>query len=359
MTRRWASNLLKFAGFSLIVTAAIFAIAMNMMPRAAPLFIAPNFAIYIVYAFASTFVYAFCIGGLCWLAMPRLAGRLEGKPALRWGILLGALIALGVLGTFLATLVMYYAYGFQLGVSLPTLFAQALRSALPITLIVGVITSIVKSGKGRLRASEAELQRQRVERERAEKLAAEARLASLSSRVQPHFLFNTLNSVAALIRENPAEAERTVERLASLLRSSLDNVETIPLDQEFKLVSDYLEIQKTRMGERLKFEIGMEPGIRAAVPPFSVQTLAENSLKHVAERRPQGVEIQIRAARAHGDVIVLVADNGPGFELGSMRAGSGLDNLQARLRATYGEGARMELLRQPERMTVRLLIPAG
>src|SRR5207244_1391633 len=102
------------------------------------------------------------------------------------------------------------------------LWAGSLITALPITVVVGVVTTLIVSNKQRLEISRAALQTQRLERERAEKLAAEAQLASLSSRVQPHFLFNTLNSIAALIRENPEQAEQTVERLASLLRSSLD-----------------------------------------------------------------------------------------------------------------------------------------
>jgi len=182
-------------------------------------------------------------------------------------------------------------------------------------------------------------------------------LASLSSRVQPHFLFNTLNSIAALIRENPEQAEQTVERLASLLRSSLDQTQIVPLEQEIKLVRDYLEIQKTRLGERLTFEIAVEPGIQAGVPPFSVQTLVENSVKHVAGRRQGGVDLHIRASRFGDDVIILVADNGPGFDADSMKSGHGLDNLQARLRAVYGDRAGLEFLREPSQMTVRLRIP--
>jgi LytS/YehU family sensor histidine kinase len=228
---------------------------------------------------------------------------------------------------------------------------------LPITVVVGVVTTLIVSNKERLEASRAALQTQRLERERAEKLAAEAQLASLSSRVQPHFLFNTLNSIAALIRENPEQAEQTVQRLASLLRSSLDQTQTIPLEQEIKLVRDYLEIQKTRLGERLHFEIVLEPGLQAAVPPFSVQTLVENSVKHVAGRRQEGVDLQIRASRFGDHVIVFVTDNGPGFDAGSIKAGHGLDNLQARLRAVYGNRAGLEFLREPGRMIVRMRLP--
>src|SRR5262249_49053920 len=159
------------------------------------------------------------------------------------------------------------------------------------------------------------------------------------SRVQPHFLFNTLNSIAALIRENPAQAEQTVERLAALLRSSLDGATSVPIDQELKLVRDYLEIQKTRWGERLKFDISSESGLRADLPLFSIQTLVENSLKHVAGKRQQGVDVRIRAGRQNGRVVVSVTDDGPGFDAVSMKPGGGLEILQTRLRVAYGGNA--------------------
>jgi LytS/YehU family sensor histidine kinase len=208
-------------------------------------------------------------------------------------------------------------------------------------------------------ASRMALQAQRLERERAEKLAAEAQLASLTSRVQPHFLFNTLNSISALIRENPEQAEQTIERLASLLRSSLDQTETVPLEQEIKLVRDYLEIQRTRLGERLRFEVTVEPGVQALVPPFSIQTLVENAVKHVAGRRQEGVTLQIQARRFDGNLVVFVNDNGPGFAEDSLKAGHGLDNLQGRLRAIYGDRAGLEFLRERGSMIVRLRVPAA
>src|SRR5437764_15089871 len=91
----------------------------------------------------------------------------------------------------------------------------------------------------------------------ARKLATEARLSSLESRIHPHFLFNTLNSISSLIREDPVRAERTVERLAALLRYSLDvNARGLaPLRHELKIVRDYLEIEHTRFGERLRYSV--------------------------------------------------------------------------------------------------------
>ena len=94
------------------------------------------------------------------------------------------------------------------------------------------------------------------------------------------------------------------------------------------------------------------------MPPFSVQTLVENAIKHVAGRRQEGVTLQVQARRFDRDVIVFVTDNGPGFAEDAPKAGHGLDNLQGRLRAIYGNRAGLEYLREAGSMIVRLRVPA-
>jgi two-component system sensor histidine kinase AlgZ len=349
MPRHWPLNVLKVIGFTVLITAIVAAIA--------PSYWASNrhsdLAVF--------FFIALIIGGLSWSIMPALGAWTEHKPPLlRWTILVSALLGTGTLGTAIAAVIGYYAFGIARGALSPILlFTNTLPVALAVTVVAGVITTLIVSNKERLEASRMALQSQRLERERAEKLAAEAQLASLTSRVQPHFLFNTLNSISALIRDDPKQAEQTIERLASLLRSSLDQTETVALEQEIKLVRDYLEIQKTRLGERLRFEVAVEPGIQATVPPFSVQTLVENAVKHVAGRRQEGVDLQVRASRFNGDVVVFISDNGPGFAEDSMKTGHGLDNLQGRLRAIYGDRAGLEFQRNAGSMIVRLRVPAA
>ena len=350
MPRNWTLNIVKFIGFTGLVTAALAAINPSLWSSDRHSDLAVFFLITLI------------IGALSWSVMPTLGAWTEHKPPLlRWTILVSALLGTGTVGTAIASVIGYYrGFGVARDAFPPLLlFGNTLPIALSITVVVGVITTLIVSNKERLAASRAALQEQRLERERAEKLAAEAQLASLSSRVQPHFLFNTLNSISALIRDDPNQAEQTIERLASLLRSSLDQTETVPLEQEIKLVRDYLEIQKTRLGDRLHFEVAVEPGVQASVPPFSVQTLVENAVKHVAGRRQEGVTLQIQARRFGGDVVVFVTDNGPGFAEDSLKAGHGLDNLQGRLRAIYGEHAGLEFLREAGSMIVRLRVPAA
>jgi len=181
-------------------------------------------------------------------------------------------------------------------------------------------------------------------RERAVALATEARLASLESRIRPHFLFNALNSAIALIPEDPARAEKLLERLAGLLRFSLDaaHAGTIPLGEELAIVTDYLEIERVRFGDRLRFEISVPEELRAlAIPAFAVQTLVENSVKYAVSARKQGACIQVTARRAGGRLVLDVSDDGPGFGAIVWVAGHGLDVLRARLDALYGAAAKL------------------
>jgi sensor histidine kinase YesM len=342
--------LLKLGGFTLIVTAAVLLVTGLLRSTMASSSIRINFEM--------VFEYALIIGSIAWLAMPHLGEWAEDWLwPFRWATLLTALCLLGFAGTALASVAIHYTLSEIQWIPAGSLFEHAWRTAVPTTIIAGVITTLIVAGNDRLKLSQAALQEQRLQRERAEKLAVEAQLASLASRVQPHFLFNTLNSIAALIRENPAQAEQTVERLAALLRSSLDGATSVPIEQELKLVRDYLEIQKTRWGERLKFDISAESGLRAIVPLFSIQTLVENSLKHVAGKRQQGVDLRIRAGRQNGRVVVSVTDDGPGFDAVSMKPGGGLEILQTRLRVAYGGNASLEFQQGDGRMTMLLQVP--
>jgi LytS/YehU family sensor histidine kinase len=236
-------------------------------------------------------------------------------------------------------------------------FRDNIGGTIPVTIVIGIVSIVLANAKTRLEATQLSLQTQQLERERAEKLAAEAQLASLSSRVQPHFLFNTLNTISGLIREQPSRAEAMIEHLSSLLRSSLDGQEVVPIAQELKLVTDYLEIQRTRLGARLRYDLAVADDAVGMVPPFALQTLVENALKHVAGRRPEGVAVDIRVRREDGRLALGVTDDGPGFDPDAMRAGHGLDILQRRLRAVFGEAATLTFHRQPGSMTVRLLVP--
>jgi signal transduction histidine kinase len=345
-----ARELASFAGFCLLVAAAITGFTLLAARwRGWPTMFG---------AVAANVVMSFAIGGLCWATLPRVARRVcHWQLFNRWTALLVSMIAAAAGGTAIAVLL---ARGFGIGESATALYLATLRTSVPITILVGVIVTLLEVSKARLADTELALRTQQVERERAEKLAAEAQLASLAARVHPHFLFNTLNSIAALVRDDPARAEQMIERLSSLLRGSLDATDAIPVEREMKLVADYLDIQRMRLGDRLRHRIVWRPEETngATVPPFAVQSLVENSVKHVAGRRQEGVEVQVGARTERRELVIEVADNGPGFDAGSISVGRGLDNLQGRLRALYGERARVEFDRLSPGMRVRLRIPA-
>jgi LytS/YehU family sensor histidine kinase len=262
-------------------------------------------------------------------------------------------------GTALAAVLAFVLLTVPSPLTIRMLFMQNIAGTVPVTMIIGVVVTLLVGMLSRIEATELSLQTQRLERERAEKLAAEAQLASLSSRVQPHFLFNTLNSISGLIHENPAQAEAMIEHLSSLLRSSLDSKEAIPVAQEIRLVTDYLEIQRTRLGPRLRYDLDVDANLSGAVPPFSLQTLVENVLKHVAGRRSECVTVRV-AARHEGESLLLaVTDDGPGFDPDAMTAGHGLDILQRRLHAIFGSRATLDFHREAHGMTVQVRVPAA
>jgi len=172
----------------------------------------------------------------------------------------------------------------------------------------------------------------------------EARLLAVQSRLDPHFLFNALNLVAELCREDPAEAERCVLRLSGLLRAVLDQAEQplIELGRELDLCADYLELCRVRFGDRLRVEAKRDPEAdRAQVPFLSVQVLCENAVRHGVERQRDGGEVRI-CARREGER-VLVAVESPGPPGAPREGGLGLDLVRRRLNLTFPGRAGLEL----------------
>src|SRR3989454_492142 len=223
-------------------------------------------------------------------AMPWLRRCVEGQPArLGWGLKIAALLPLAVVGTVLACSVITLL-GFRPREPFWTCFGHDLSICVLITLTLGISMSLYDAQRRPLDAVTNALSERELEHERARKMALEARLASLEARLQPHFMFNTLNAITALIQDDPDEAERTVERLAALLRFSLDATERglVPLDHELKIVTDYVEIERTRFGERLAYAIDVHPDAAAGCAVFSSTTSRWRSSAWPACSTPPG-----------------------------------------------------------------------
>ncbi len=230
-----------------------------------------------------------------------------------------------------------------------------------IALMFGLSISTYETLRYRLQAVQLELRTKQMEQERAYKLLAEAQLSSLESRLHPHFLFNTLNSIAALIPSDPQRAEDTVGKLSSLLRFSLNANQSglVPLRTEIQIVRDYLEIEKTRFGSRIRYEIAIPETLEdCKVPPLALQSLVENAVKHVASQRVQGASIQITGTKDSDRIHLEVTDDGPGFSLEAIAPEHGIGNLIARLELLYGSAGRLEVSRENEKTAVRLIFPA-
>jgi signal transduction histidine kinase len=186
------------------------------------------------------------------------------------------------------------------------------------------------------------------EREQLEARLAETQLQLLSMQIQPHFLFNTLNTIAELIHEDPDTADRMIAGLSDLLRRALDlgTTQQIPLSAELELLSRYLDIQKARFGERLQVNIKVDAATRsAAVPVLMLQPIVENAIRHGLAARVDAGRIDIEARLADGKLLLDVTDDGTGNgdQIGPGPERVGLGNTRARLDALYGDGCRLSL----------------
>ncbi|PZO20087.1 MAG: sensor histidine kinase [Burkholderiales bacterium] len=264
---------------------------------------------------------------LCVCALKRKLGRLEVKAQWAAGVGLGVLA--GLYGCGLLVL---------MGLANPAPWvASGAAGALVAAVLVG---ALVWRAKARMPAGTT------------------ARLAELQARIRPHFLFNTLNSAIALVREEPAKAESLLEDLSELFRHALaDAQEAVPLWQELELAEHYLAIEQVRFGDRLKVEWSVDDSAsKAKLPPLILQPLVENAVKHGVEPSPTGAVVRISTQRRGSLVVIKVTNTVPA---GSGRRGNGLalDNVRQRLTLLHDVQGRFQSALVNGVFQVRLEIP--
>jgi hypothetical protein len=307
----------------------------------------------------STIGIAALLGGVAWW----LSTRIRYEPAHRARFLIAhALLAFaysGMLTTAIALSIRYNApidayerfmrdaFGWQL------LYGIALYG-----LVVGI--SYAVQAARRLRDEERRATR-------AEALRIDAERRALRAQLNPHFLFNALHSITALVRVDPAGGERGLEQFAALLRYVLDvnreRGEEVTLEAELRFVRTYLALERLRLGDRLLVVEEIEPdALECLVLAFSLQPLVENAIRHGVAPRAGAGTLRLAASIVDDDLVLEVADDGPGAEVSRVdeAQGLGLHAVRQRLETRWGGAARMEVVTAPHNgFLVRLRVPAA
>jgi signal transduction histidine kinase len=239
--------------------------------------------------------------------------------------------------------------------------------ALPWQMFSGVMVYAAIAGISYALQAAGRLREEEARAARAEALRAHAELQALRAQLDPHFLFNTLHSVMALVRHEPAQAENALERFAALLRYTLQarrsENDDVPFAQEWAFVRDILELERIRLGERLRVEDAVEPeAMDCPIPAFTLQPLVENAIRHAVAPYARGSTITIAARRVEGALEIRVEDDGPGADPSAVdrAAGLGLSVVRQRLQARYGGAVGMTVdTRSGAGFSVRIRVPVS
>ncbi len=202
--------------------------------------------------------------------------------------------------------------------------------------------------------------REEIRNLRLEAANRENQVATLRAQMNPHFMFNALNGIRALIDEDPDQAKRAITQLSAILRNAMSTVKrrTVPLGEEVDIVKNYLALEAMRYEERLRVRFELADGLeREQVPPMLLQTLVENAVKHGVAREPQGGDLVIGTRRSD-DRLVLTVRNSGHYEPGKVNGtGIGLRNTRRRLELIYGGNASMRISNQDGMVVTEVELP--
>jgi two-component system LytT family sensor kinase len=305
---------------------------------------------------ATGLIISSAIAGLYWLDQRFVHPRLEkvSPDWMRLGLEMTFLLLDHVVGAVAALLVCSRIFGFEVVSSAAWLALAAMVIAFP----------IIHGTEMALRFFRQVQEKERQE-EQLKALATEAELKALKAQINPHFLFNTLNTIAELIHADSERAEATVERLAEMFRYVLNGSERglVPLEEELAFLDDYMEIERVRFGDRLRVTRGIAPeALDLLVPSLVLQPLVENTIRH-GQGADGNIDLSIDIHTAGDRAVIAISDQGPGMparhKIGE-GPGHGLYNVDQRLRKTYGEEYGLEIsANQPQGAIVTLSIPVG
>ena len=290
--------------------------------------------------------------GLMWMA---LAGTRARSPALMYALGAGCS---GVAGLLAAAMVRAAEDSLRYG--LGAWVVEAGMGASFAAVVVGTVLFRQHAEDRRARI-DADRSARQLQQQSHLKQLAEMKLKALQAQIEPHFLYNTLASIQHLVRTDPGEADRLMEHLIAYLKSTVPHISArATVGEEVSRVAAYLAIMRMRMPDRLDYTIDIAPEAgELPLPPLSLITLVENSVKHGIEPRPRGGRIRLSGSVRDDRVELIVADDGVGFaeETGG---GVGLTNLRERLHALHGDGAALELAGVPGGGVEAILsLPAG
>jgi len=309
--------------------------------------------------FVVNFVYSQCIGLSAWLLTDGTRRLLWPGKIPPWGPMMalatGSLFFAWLGGSWLAALLC------QTGRAANT---ERSLTVLLITAAAGFTIGLLFREREKVAHLEVEAARERGRAETVERQIAQARLKLLQAQIEPHFLFNTLANLHALIPVNPARAQVMLDELNDFLRAAFAAVrkERNTLADEFALLRAYLEIIGIRMGERLRFRLELPESLAdLALPPMLLQPLVENAVKHGVEPKIEGGEVTVRASAEDSCLVLTVADTGLGRGASDTAGtGAGVAHVRERLSGVYGDAASLELADNPAGgVTATLRLPLG
>lgn len=300
------------------------------------------------------FVYVSCCTIFCTLILNGLYERISQLPRFH----------------FFSVFTLLSAVGVGMGLVVGVLILEGRLTAhinFLLAILIGVLASagvtFYEVQKSRLEEKIDRLRAAELENEQLKRFESEARFNSLQAKLNPHFLFNTLNSMAALVYEDPKRTEQSIVRLSELYRRvlSISNQTFITIGEELELIKDYLELEKLRFDEHLSYRFQCPKDLQdRKIPGLLIEPLVENVIKHVLDKKDDTVQIDVIIEESKGNLIISVVDNGSGFDVKKTPPGFGLFSIQERLKLLFGKDYRFEIRsKHGEGTRVRIGIPGG